>query len=257
MTIPEIWHSAIEFWFGNHYRLDEYVIRDGKRHAFALICPGGGYMMVSDAPEGRAYALELNKRGYSAFVLHYRCRRKARYPAPQQDVAKALHDILQRADELRLDVTNYSLWGSSAGGHMVASFGTVDMGYAQYDLPKPGALILSYPVITMGALTHKWSRNNLLGARPTQEQIELTSVERHITADYPPTYVWCGDADTVVDPQNSRMLVQALASQNVPCEYREFHGVEHGVGLGTGLACEPWFDEAVAFWEKQRNGRKH
>ena len=29
-------------------------------------------------------------------------------------------------------------------------------------------------------------------------------------------------------------------------------GVDHGVGLGRGLACEGWLDEAVAFWKEHR-----
>ena len=238
MNINEIYHAAIEFWFGNAYRLDDYVISDGKRHPFALICPGGGYMMSSTKSEGEAYARELNKRGYSAFVLHYRCRRKGRYPAPLQDVARALQNILHRADELRLETESYSLWGSSAGGHLAASFGTECMGYAQFILPKPGVLVLAYPVITMSRFTHKPSRNNLLGVHPDRSLIELTSVEKHITENYSATYVWCGGADRTVDPRNSSMLAKALSEHHVPCEYREFPRVGHGVGLGTGLACD-------------------
>lgn len=29
-------------------------------------------------------------------------------------------------------------------------------------------------------------------------------------------------------------------------------GVDHGVGLGRGLAYEGWLDEAVAFWKEHR-----
>lgn len=126
------------------------------------------------------------------------------------------------------------------------------MGYAHYGLPKPAALILEYPVITMGGLAHRGSRKNLLGRRPTQDMIGLTSVERHITPDYPPTYVWYGGADHIVEPENSRMLAQALASHQVPCKLRMYPGVGHGVGLGTGLACEGWFDEGISFWERHR-----
>ena len=56
---------------------------------------------------------------------------------------------MAHSDEWNLDMENYSLWGSSAGGHLVASFGTDSMGYKKYNLPKPGAIILSYPVISM------------------------------------------------------------------------------------------------------------
>lgn len=254
MTFRECMRAAADFWRPNRYELKEYVIRDGKKHPFALICPGGGYGMVCSFVEGRPYAEALNELGYSAFVVYYGVKKKARYPAPQQDVARALRDILSRADELNLDTRGYSLWGSSAGGHLAASFGTQNMGYAVYDLPRPGALILTYPVITMGDLTHAGSRDNLLGSAPTQEQIRFASVEQQVTSDYPPTFVWCGTADKTVAPDNSQMLAQALEVNGVPYQIRRYPGVDHGVGLGKGLACEPWFQEAVAFWEQQRKG---
>ena len=34
--------AVYDFWRGKGYGLREYVIRDGKKHPFALICPGGG-----------------------------------------------------------------------------------------------------------------------------------------------------------------------------------------------------------------------
>lgn len=254
MTFTECMRAAGDFWRPNRYKLKEYVIKDGKKHPFALICPGGGYGMVCSFVEGQPYAEALNKLGYSAFVLYYRVKKKSLYPAPQQDVARALRDILNRAEELNLDTDGYSLWGSSAGGHLAASFGTRNMGYAAYGLPRPGTLVLTYPVVTMGELTHLGSRKNLLGSNPTAEQIQFASVEQQVTSDYPPTFIWCGTADRTVDPRNSQMLADTLAQNGVPYLFKQYPDVDHGVGLGKGLACEPWFDEAVAFWEQNRKG---
>ncbi|MGN0424050.1 MAG: alpha/beta hydrolase [Acetatifactor sp.] len=147
----------------------------------------------------------------------------------------------------------YSIWGSSAGGHLAAFFGTDAIGYSRFGLSKPGALILCYPVITMGERTHSGSRQNLLGSDPEEALIALTSVEKQITDHYPPTFVWCGNADRTVDPENSRMLAAELEKNSIPHRFVEYPGVDHGVGLGKGLACESWFEEAVTFWESQRN----
>lgn len=208
--------------------------------------------MVCSFVEGAPYAKALNAKGYSAFVLYYRCKDKARFPAPQDDVAKALKDILARADALSLDTEGYSLWGSSAGGHLAASFGTEGMGYARYGLPKPGTLVLTYPVVTMGELTHTGSRDNLLGPATSPELIRKVSVEQQVGPDYPPTFLWCGTADRTVPPENSRMLARALEANGIPHLLREYPGVDHGVGLGEGSACEGWFEEAVEFWIRQR-----
>lgn len=79
----------------------------------AVICPGGGYSLVCSFMEGLPYAKKLNEMGYSAFVVHYRVKKKAKFPAPQDDLARAIKDILGRAGALNLDTEGYSVWGSS------------------------------------------------------------------------------------------------------------------------------------------------
>lgn len=236
----------------NRYALRPYLISDGREHPFAVICPGGGYRKVANYVEGHPFALELNKRGFHAFVVYYRVREKGRFPAPQEDLARAIREIFDHSEEWMLDTQGYSIWGSSAGGHLAASFCTDQMGFQRYNLPGPGALILCYPVITMGEKTHAVSRNNLLGEAPTQAQIRLTSIQHQITSHYPPTFLWWGDQDTNVHPDNSRMMLAALKAKNVPCRGIAYPGVEHGAGLGRGLSCEGWIEEAVEFWMKHR-----
>ena len=231
----------------NVYSMEEYPILDGKKHPFAVIVPGGAYWNVCSFIEGLPYARALNKEGYSAFIVRYRTKELAHYPNPQDDLARAVRELLDRADELNLDTDRYSVWGSSAGGHLAASFGTDNMGYQRYGLKKPQALVLCYPVITMGDLTHPETRVNLLGEGFTEEQIEYCSVERHVTADYPPTFAFHGLADGAVPYQNSRMLMERLEALGIAHEYHEYPGIEHGTGLAKGMSCEEWFGCAMHF----------
>lgn len=247
MTFSEILCAAVDFWRPNRYGLEKYLLNDGRPHPFAVICPGGGYGMVCSFLEGLPYAKALNALGYHAFVVYYRVRGKARYPAPQEDLERAVREIFAHADEWMLDTNGYSLWGSSAGGHLAASFCTENR-----PVPRPAALVLCYPVVTMGKLTHRGSRESLLGKSPAPELISRLSVEARVTPDFPPTFVWCGTADRTVDPANSRMLADALAANGVPHEFREYPGVDHGVGVGRGLACEGWLEKAVRFWDSRR-----
>ncbi len=244
-------------WFDtnrkNQYALKPYLVRDGQVHPVAIICPGGGYRRICSFIEGHPYAKALNRLGYHAVVLYYRVREQAAFPNPQDDLARAVREVLSHARDWKLDTTGYSLWGSSAGGHLAGSFGTESMGYKHYHLPKPGAIILSYPVVSMGDKAHPGSRNFLLGLHPTQDQIQKTSLEHQITPAYPPTFLWWGDQDECVDPDNSRMLQKALEENHIPCQCREYPKVTHGVGLGKGLPCQGWFEDAVAFWEKARH----
>lgn len=241
------------FFTLNAYRLDDrFVIRDGKRHPFALLCPGGGYSMVCSFIEGVPIAKALNQRGISAFILYYRVKKKAAYPAPQDDLARAVREILDKRDDFLVDADGYSIWGGSAGGHLAASFGTAEMGWRKYGLPKPGALVLAYPVITMDAsLTHAGTRENLLGKNPTNEMVRLASIEKNVDAAYPPAFLWCGDADKVVSPENTRLLDHALTAAGVKHACRVYPGVGHGIGPGTGTSAEGWINEAIDFWMAQ------
>lgn len=236
----------------NEYKIVPYLIKDGKKHPVAIVCPGGGYRRVCNFIEGYPFAKELNKMGIHAIVVYYRVRNLAAYPNPQDDLARAVREVHEHAEEWNLDMSDYSVWGSSAGGHLAASFGTERMGYQKYSLPKPGALILVYPVITMGQHTHEGSRNYLIGPHPAQEYVDLTSVEKQVTAIYPPTFLWWGDQDKTVKPVNSIMLRDALESNNIPNLCHEYKGVDHGVGLGNGLPCDGWIKDAVSFWLNQR-----
>lgn len=234
------------------YYLEKYILKDGRTHPVAIICPGGGYHRVCSFVEGLPYARKLNRMGYSAIVVHYRCGKGYPYPTPQNDLARAISYITEHRKNWNLDMDGYSLWGSSAGGHLAASFGTDALGYKKYNLPRPGALILTYPVITMGEFTHAGSRNHLLGPDPGPELPELASVEKQVTPDYPPVFLWCGLRDQDVDPKNSYLLDAALTRKGIPHDFLTFDTVGHGVGLGEGLECEGWFEKAVQFWEAHR-----
>ena len=251
----DVKQSIIDIFFTkNACKLDDtYVLRDGKKHPFALVCPGGGYAMVCSFIEGKPIAKLLNEKGISVFILYYRVKKKALYPAPMDDLARAVKEIHDRAAEYNVDTTNYSIWGGSAGGHLTASFGTDNMGYQKYHLPKPGALVLSYPVISMSKkLTHMGSHDCLLGKDADEKKEWFASVEQHVTADYPPTYIWCGDADDVVSPENTKYMVKALKETGIPVEYDIFPGVGHGIGPGTGTSAQGWVDKAVEFWFRQQ-----
>ena len=56
--------------------LTSYIINDsvemlnGKKRPAILICPGGGYLDLSDR-EAEPVALKFNAMGYHAFVLRY------------------------------------------------------------------------------------------------------------------------------------------------------------------------------------------
>lgn len=107
----------------------------------AVTNAGGGFVYVAAMHDSFPHALELSKKGYNAFALIYR-------PGAQtacEDLARAIAFIHEHAEELEVDVSDYSLWGGSAGARMAAwlgSYGTVAFG--EEDYPRPGAVIMQY-----------------------------------------------------------------------------------------------------------------
>ena len=238
------------FFTKNEYKLvTDFVIRDGKKHPCAILVPGGGYSMVCSFIEGVPIARKLNAKGISAFIVYYRTKRQAAFPNPMDDLARGVREILSHADEYNIDTENYSVWGASAGGHLVGSFGTDNMGYVKYGLPKPGALVLMYPVISLDPkYTHMGTRNNLIGKNGSKEMEDMVSIQKHVHPGYPDTYIWCGDADELVDPLNTKMMKEELEKAGIRSRCDIFPGVIHGVGPGTGTNAEGWIDKAVEFW---------
>lgn len=231
-------------------KLEAYLV--GGHAPSVLILPGGAYSIVSDFNEGKPFAEEFNKRGYNAFVLWYRVGAAARYPAPMQDVARAMQFIKSHAVEWEIDPAKIALMGSSAGGHLAAFFAAeydrFDTEYngALYGL-KPSAVVLCYPVITMGELTHKVSRRRLLGAFSGKTEQNAASVERRVTSEYPPTFLWHNKDDQSVDCRNSEKMAEALRKNGVPCELHLYETGGHGIGLAKGKDAQGWFDLAFTF----------
>lgn len=218
---------------------------------FLLIVPGGGYYNVCAFVEGYPIAKRCNELGISAFVLQYRVSAGAHFPNPQEDAAQAVRYILEHAEAFDLAGTDYAVCGFSAGGHLASSFAVEQLGYGRFGVPKPQAVLLGYPVITMTDLTHDGSRQNLLAEDANDDKLRmLYSVEQQVTAAYPPTYLWNCEADDVVPAENSAMLESALRECGVPVTHEIFPGTVHGWGLGIDTPAEGWFDRAITFWNE-------
>lgn len=215
---------------------------------FVCIIPGGGYYRVSTLHEGTGIAQALNDKGYSAFILLYRVEEEG-FPKPMEDLSRAIAYILDNAEQLRINPQNYAVMGFSAGGHLAASFGTKSLGYQHYSLPKPKALLLGYPVVTMGEFTHEGSRDMLLGKNPSEEMIEKTSIEKQVDKDYPDTYMWHCRKDGAVNVANSENLLDNLRIHQIRSRLDIYECDVHGWGLAPGTLVEGWFDKAIDFWQ--------
>ncbi len=184
---------------------------------FAILCPGGAFEYVGSLHEGFPYALELNKKGYNAFVLKYRVGSELR---ATEDLAAAISYIFENVEMLGVGIKDYSVWGSSAGARVAANIGSY--GVAEFggsDVTKPCTVIMAYT--------------------------------GHIgfSGNDPPTFVMVSENDTIVDVPAVERRVKALRNFKIEVEYHKFKNIGHGFGLGVGTEAEGWIENAIQFWE--------
>ncbi|TWI51466.1 acetyl esterase/lipase [Pseudoduganella flava] len=224
-----------------------------------IVAPGGGYVRLSNDREGTQYATWLSTLGVTTFVLKYRMQEFG-HPAPLQDVLRAVRLLRSRAAEFHIDPNRIGVMGSSAGGHLAASAGTLfdhPAGRTRNDLDKvsarPDFLMLMYPVIAMeGPAAHMGSRKALLGEKPSPELVQLMSVDKQVTSRTPPTLLIHTQADAAVPVENSILFYQALTKAKVPAELYAFEQGGHGMGMRDGLANASMWPRRAEEWLRAR-----
>jgi len=218
-----------------------------------IICPGGGYGMESYRLEGTNIAEAFVRQGIAAFILKYRLPSDSimidKTIGPLQDAQQAIKIVRQHAAEWNLDTAKIGIMGFSAGGHLASTAGThFEQSYIPNDEKislRPDFMILIYPVISMtDELTHKGSRENLLGKSPDAAQITLFSNELHVNANTPPTWLTHTGDDQVVTVENSIRFYQELIRNKVPAEMHLYPKGNHGfvLSLPTDEWMQPLFD---------------
>jgi len=203
-----------------------------------LVLPGGGYTRLSDVKEGSDIAKWLNSLGISAFVLKPPPGPVNNKPNPSPEAARAVGTVRPKGKGGNIYAGRIAILGFSAGGHMDSTMGThFDAGKpdAKDEIERvssrPDAMILLYPVITMGEFTHAGSKKYLLGENSSPELIKLYSNELQVTKETPPTFIFHTMTDATVPVENAMLFASALRKNGVPFEFHLYEQGSHGVGL--------------------------
>ncbi|HEX3048560.1 MAG TPA: alpha/beta hydrolase [Bacillota bacterium] len=249
--------------------LTPYIIKGDTPRPAMIVCPGGD-MKYRAAHEGAPIAEWLNEIGITAFILNYRL---LPYPpiAAVKDAVRAVRYLRYHAQEFDIDPDRIGMIGFSGGGNFSASVGTsfdneiiepnsrkeqlFKTFFGEPDLSDPieqtsaklGAMILGYPVIFM---TKERLAGELTGVPypipqdiSVDELLEVASLQNHVSAKTPPTFLWVTATDNLNLCYDSLLFAQSLSQHNVPFEFHVFPKGGHGLGLAQD---EP----AVAVWPK-------
>lgn len=250
-------------------RIDIYI---PKRHngQMIVVCPGGGYWIVSSFNEGAYVADWCMKQGIAVCVVKYRLP-YGHCTVPLTDVQNAFRYCRAHAQEW--GINQIGVMGFSAGGHLAASASTLFTD----EVTRPDFSILVYPVITFNmALTHEGTHNNLIGyakdkfnedmtvkeyneAKAAYEALEEHySLEKQVTENTPPTMLLLSADDGTVPPENSFLYYDALKAHNVQAQMYVYPYGRHGWGFTTEefgkdaiSAYRPLFFQAISTWLKE------
>lgn len=255
-----------------------YVENGHERHKLDLYIPdkaqgplpliiwvhGGGWQNGSKdgcPPLRQGYT----DRGYAVASINYRLSGHAIFPAQIEDCKAAVRWLRAHAKEYGLDPERFGVWGSSAGGHLVALLGTTgdvkefDVGanlnvssrvQAVCDFYGPTDFVKF--ASTPGYESHAQATSpeaKLLGGAPLENKDKAARANSitYVTKDDPPFLIVHGDQDRTVPINQSEDLHAALKQTGVSTHFHIIRGAGHG---GSGFMGENIDGMVSAFFEK-------
>ena len=250
--------ERIDLWKDNEYdyaaaygfmpNIRTFLHDDDEIRKCILVAPGGGYCMCAPH-EGELVALEFFKKGMNAFVITYTTDITMSIPLKKQplmDIARAVRLIRKNSEEFRIDPDKLLICGFSAAGHLCATLAThyddaEDPDSALNEIScRPDAVILGYPVITSGKYTHASSIEALLGKDPSEEELNYFSLEKNVTENTPPCFIWQTVGDSLVPVENSYLFAKALKEKNVNFAQYVFPFGDHGLSIASEEQFAGW-----------------
>ncbi len=256
-------HETIQLEKTRDSSITTYILQnypkfsENRKRPFVLVVPGGGYSHYGQR-EQEAIAVKMNSLGFHSAILHYTLA-PMKFPEALLDLAKAVALIREKAEEWGADSEKIILCGFSAGGHLSASLGCFwnsDFLKAYLSCKpeeiRPNHLCLCYPVVTGDkAFCHEGSVQNVIGSISQEEadrickslkqktMRDVISIEKNISADFPPTFIWHTLKDEAVVAKNTLLLVNALYEHNIEVEYHLFNRGNHALALASAETANP------------------
>lgn len=211
-----------------------------------IICPGGGYRMVSDR-ESEPIALAFMAHGYHAMVVNYPVLTDSSKISPDyldnntRLLAEIFKQIEDNQTEWQIDPAAVFLLGCSAGGHMASLYAGQWQKVAKTQVPthsKPLGSLLCYPVI---GFDYGWPDTNELDREILQDYDTAVLVNEST----PDTFIWHTANDGAVPVLNTLKYCEGLAKYGIPFESHLFENGRHGLSLATRASAESKKSEQV------------
>ncbi|MDU4356253.1 alpha/beta hydrolase [Phytobacter diazotrophicus] len=237
-------------------RMSLLVPRNNDLKPAIVYFPGGGFM-TANHDKYIAMRMALANAGYVVAAAEYRVI-PDKFPAPLVDGKTAVRYLRAHAKEYNIDPARIAVLGDSAGGWLAQMLGTTN-GEKEYDkgdypeqssdvqgvatiygisnllnigegFPEQIQQVHRSAAVTEALLVHGAAFRTFAGATIDSDPKKALAASPmgHITGHEPPFLIMHGSADTLVSPQQSAQLYQALKAKKETVEYVLVEGAEHG-----------------------------
>lgn len=266
--LPDGVTTAKDVEYGTHerHKLDVYTPKGDGPFPLVVWVHGGGWQNGSKG--GGGPAIKLLDHGYAVAAINYRLSSHAVFPAQIEDCKAAIRHLRENAKTYKVNPDRIGVWGSSAGGHLVALLGTsgdvkelegvkeakassrvqcvVDW-FGPTDLTR-----MAEQSKVKGPIDHDAKdspESKLIGGaiQENKEKAAKANPLTYVTKDDPPFLIFHGDADPLVPLGQSEILVEALKKEKVDVELVVLKGAKHG---GAEFNTADNFKKTVAFLDK-------
>jgi len=209
-----------------------------------LVFIHGGGWRGGDKASGYRRLVDFAQKGYFCATINYRLSGEAHFPAQIEDCKCAIRFLRSKAKKYGIDSESIGVWGSSAGGHLVALLGTSGGvkelegkgGHEEFSSEVQAVCDWFGPSDLVGIVekgVHSRPNNPiaLLLGGPVKDNLEaakLASPVTHIDKDDPPFLIMHGEKDPVVPIAQSELLHKKLKETGVESKLKILKGMGHG-----------------------------
>ena len=193
-----------------------------------IFVTGGGFISANRArmPQLR---MRLAESGYFVASINYRTVPNAAFPQPIEDVKSAIRYVKAHSKQFNIDPNKVIVIGDSAGGYLTA-FAAVTNGSKEFNvgenLDQSSEIVAAvdlYGIVDISSVADFPQMYQSLREIP----LEKTNPINYITKKSAPMLIMHGTADSIVSPDQTDQLFQALKNAGIEAERYLIPNAEH------------------------------
>ncbi len=256
--ISDVVYSQPSIFGYPNYPLKMDILKPNSKDLLpAVVFITGGGFMAANKDNYLQQRMDISEAGYVVTSIEYRVTPQSTFPAPLEDVKSAIRYLRANSAKYGIDPNQIAVMGSSAGGYLAALAGTTN-NIKEYDKgdfldvsSKVNAVIDLYGLSDLTKVGEGYSKEvqeiHKSPSAPEAMWVNGAAVFgpggsildhpdkaakanpiTYVTNDDPPFLLMHGDQDTLVSPNQTQILHEALLNKGVDSTRYVVKGAGHG-----------------------------